>query len=163
MCLSVIVEPQQWGGLGPLGMSSSEKKICIYKYVVKRFRPIPMTCQELPNMFLRPDGFTPTPKSKDKDPPFFGFLWLFIEYIRRYFPRLDLVFSLRNLRVCHTFVTGTHSALDGIVCIWWWINNSIKFTESWLPEKCLLLKRNMRPGVIYFHISKESAASGGLI
>jgi hypothetical protein len=135
MCLSVIVEPPQWGGLGPLGLSNSEKKMCIYNYVVKSFRPNPRTCQGLPNMFLWPDGFIPTPKSKDKDPPFFGCLWLLIEYIRRLFPRLDLVFSLRNPRIHHAFVTGTHSALGGLVCIWWWINDSVKFRESWLAEE----------------------------
>jgi hypothetical protein len=123
------------------------KKMCICNNVVKRFRPNPRTCQELQNMFLRPDGFIPSPKSQDKDPQFFGCLWLLIEYacIRRYFPSLDLVFSVRNLRMCHAFVTGTHSTLGGLMCTRWWINESIKFRESWLAEEIFASQEEYAP------------------
>ena len=121
--------------LRPTGNVQLWKKMCIYNYIVPRFRPYPRTCQEIQNMFLRPDGCIPSPKSQDKDPPFFACLWLLIEYIRRYFPWLDIVLSLRNLRMRHAFVTGTHSTLGGLVCMRWWINDSIKFRESWLAEE----------------------------
>ena len=48
-----------------------KKKICVYNYVVPRFPPYPRNCEELQNMFLRSDGFIPSPKSQDKDSPFF--------------------------------------------------------------------------------------------
>ena len=93
----------------PTGAVEPLQNMYIYNYVVPILRPNPMPCQELQNMFLRPGGFILSPKSQDKGPPFFGCLRLFIEYIRRCLPKMDLVFSLRNLRTCHAFVTWTHS------------------------------------------------------
>jgi hypothetical protein len=67
-------------------------KICIHNYIVPRFRPYPRTCQELKNMSLGQDGFIPSPKSQDKDPPFFRLsvttYWMHSPLLSKVGPRL---------------------------------------------------------------------------
>jgi hypothetical protein len=121
------------------------KKMCVYNYVVPRFRPYPRNCQELQNMFYGQMVSTPRQNHKIKTLPILGGLWLLIEYIPRYFPRLDLVFFLRNLRMFHALVTGTHSTLGWLLCIQWWINGSVKLRESWLVEELFASQEGYAP------------------
>jgi hypothetical protein len=51
---------------------------------------------------------SPSPKPQTGGPLLVGCLWLLIQYICSYLPRLEAVSSIHNLKTCHVVVTGSH-------------------------------------------------------